>query len=56
MLIDETCREMNIKKEIKNPKDLLMDPILGEFLEELSSTHIIHRNRWIIQYMNDKVV
>ena len=35
MLIAETCREMDIHKEIKNPKDIMTNPVLSEFLEEL---------------------
>ncbi len=34
-LIMETCREMDIGKEIVKPKDILNDPIFSEFLEEL---------------------
>ena len=34
-LIIKTCREMDIGKEIEKPKDILNDPILSEFLEEL---------------------
>jgi hypothetical protein len=34
-MIAETCREMELHKEIKNPKELMKEPMLGEFLEEL---------------------
>ena len=51
MLIEETCREMNIKKEIRNPKDLLVEPILGEFLEELCQQ--LESRMKFAQYMED---
>ena len=35
ILINETFKEMGLHKEIKNPKEILLDPILTEFLEEL---------------------
>ena len=51
MLIDETCREMNIQKEIQNSKDILVDPILGEFLEELRQN--LESRMKFAQYMED---
>ncbi len=33
--IIEICREMDLKNEIKNPKEVLSEPLLSRFLEEI---------------------
>ena len=35
VLINETFKEIGLHKEIKNPKEILREPLLSEFLEEL---------------------
>ena len=54
-LIIETCREMDLKNEIKSPKDVLFEPMLSRFLEELRDN--IDKRMKFADYMNshDKI-
>ena len=52
VLISETFKEMGLRREIKNPKEILLDPVLSEFLEELREN--LEGRMKFAEYMQNK--